>query len=117
MVNSFMKSYEAFMVERNAHGHRAFGSAAINMVYCAQGSVDAYIEYGLHSWDIAAAVVIYQEAGGIIIDPTGKPFNLMSRKILCASTESLAKEISQLFTHVEFEPEGDKMDEVEAHST
>jgi myo-inositol-1(or 4)-monophosphatase len=98
-------------------GHRAFGSAAINMVYCAQGSVDAYIEYGLHSWDIAAAVVIYQEAGGIIIDPTGKPFNLMSRKILCASTESLAKEISQLFTHVEFEPEGDKMDEVEAHST
>uniref|UniRef100_A0A914PCX4 Inositol monophosphatase n=1 Tax=Panagrolaimus davidi TaxID=227884 RepID=A0A914PCX4_9BILA len=87
------------------------------MVYCAQGSVDAYIEYGLHSWDIAAAVVIYQEAGGIIIDPTGKPFNLMSRKILCASTESLAKEISQLFTHVEFEPEGDKMDDVEAHST
>uniref|UniRef100_A0AC34FNH7 Inositol monophosphatase n=1 Tax=Panagrolaimus sp. ES5 TaxID=591445 RepID=A0AC34FNH7_9BILA len=87
------------------------------MVYCAQGSVDAYIEYGIHSWDICAAVVIYQEAGGYIIDPTGKPFDLMSRKILCASTESLAKEMSQLFTHAEYEPEGDPIAEVEEQST
>ena len=91
------------------------------MVYCAQGSVDAYIEYGkstfvikfllikflfsgIHSWDICAAVVIYREAGGYIIDPTGTPFNLMSRRLLCASTQSLAEEISKLFTHVEYEP-------------
>jgi myo-inositol-1(or 4)-monophosphatase len=91
-------------------GHRSFGSAAINMMYCAQGSTDAYIEYGLHSWDICAGVVIYEEAGGKLFDPTGKPFNLMSRKILCASTESLAKEISSLFTHAEFEDEGEHTD-------
>lgn len=57
--------------------HRAFGSAAINMVYVAQGSVDAYIEYGIHSWDIAAAAVIVREAGGFLCDPTGNIlFNL-----------------------------------------
>lgn len=86
-------------------GHRAFGSAAINMVYVAQGSVDAYIEYGIHSWDIAAASVVLVEAGGFLIDPTGKPFDIMARKVLCASTEVLAREISSTLTHVDFEPE------------
>ena len=42
---------------------RAFGSAALNMVYTAQGSIDAYVEYGLHSWDMAAAAIILKEAG------------------------------------------------------
>jgi len=86
-------------------GHRAFGSAAINMVYVAQGSIDAYIEYGLHSWDIAASTLILTEAGGFVMDPTGKDFNLMGRKVLCAGTENLAREISVLLTHVDFDPE------------
>uniref|UniRef100_A0AC34QR60 Inositol-1-monophosphatase n=1 Tax=Panagrolaimus sp. JU765 TaxID=591449 RepID=A0AC34QR60_9BILA len=90
------------------HGHRAFGSAAINMVYCAQGSIDAYIEYGLHSWDICAAVVILLEAGGFLLDPSGGPFDLMSRSVLCAGTEKLAREISALFTHTKFEREGEE---------
>jgi myo-inositol-1(or 4)-monophosphatase len=46
----------------------------------AQGSVDAYVEYGIHSWDIAASTLILMEAGGVVIDPTGKPFDLMGRK-------------------------------------
>jgi len=87
------------------HGSRAFGSAAINMVYTAQGSIDAYVEYGLHSWDMAAAAVIVKEAGGVLIDPSGTEFNVMSRKVLCAGTQSLARELSQLLTHVDFEPE------------
>uniref|UniRef100_A0A7E4V150 Inositol-1-monophosphatase n=1 Tax=Panagrellus redivivus TaxID=6233 RepID=A0A7E4V150_PANRE len=89
-------------------GHRAFGSAAINMVYVAQGSIDAYIEYGLHSWDIAAAVVICREAGATLLDPTGAAFDLMSRKVLVAGTEKLAREISGVFTHTDFEREGEE---------
>jgi len=92
-------------------GHRAFGSAAINTVYVAQGSIDAYMEYGLHCWDIAAAAIILKEAGGHVIDPTGKPFNLMGRSILCAGTEKLAKDLTALLTHSEFEPEGDAIQE------
>uniref|UniRef100_A0A914DBP2 Inositol-1-monophosphatase n=1 Tax=Acrobeloides nanus TaxID=290746 RepID=A0A914DBP2_9BILA len=84
-------------------GHRAFGSAAINMVYVAQGSIDAYVEYGLHCWDIAAAAMILKEAG--------KPFNLMGRTVLCAGTPSLAKELSSALTHVEMETEGDAIQE------
>ncbi|VDM38108.1 unnamed protein product [Toxocara canis] len=86
-------------------GHRSFGSAAINMVYVAQGSTDAYIEYGIHSWDVAAAAVIVTEAGGVILDPTGAPFDVMGRRVLCASTSELAKEISGMLTHVDYDRE------------
>ncbi len=51
--------------------HRSFGSAAINMICVAQGTVDAYVEYGIHSWDVAAAALVVQEAGGVLLDPTG----------------------------------------------
>ena len=37
----------------------------------ASGRADAYYEYGIHCWDIAAAVVVVQEAGGVCIMPTG----------------------------------------------
>uniref|UniRef100_A0A1I7S1E2 Inositol-1-monophosphatase n=1 Tax=Bursaphelenchus xylophilus TaxID=6326 RepID=A0A1I7S1E2_BURXY len=104
-MRSFINNFTALMVDKNMHGHRAFGSAAINMVYVAQGSVDAYVEYGIHSWDIAAAAIIVSEAGGVLIDPTGTSFNLMSRKVLCGASEPLVQEISKILTHVEFEPE------------
>ena len=39
------------------------------MVAC--GSADAYFEYGIHCWDIAAADVIVREAGGVTMYPTG----------------------------------------------
>uniref|UniRef100_A0A7E4ZSV2 Inositol-1-monophosphatase n=1 Tax=Panagrellus redivivus TaxID=6233 RepID=A0A7E4ZSV2_PANRE len=108
IVKGFIDSFKSAMVDKNAHGHRAFGSAAINMVYVAQGSIDAYIEYGLHSWDIAAAVVICREAGATLLDPTGAAFDLMSRKVLVAGTEKLAREISGVFTHTDFEREGEE---------
>lgn len=87
------------------HGHRTFGAASINMMFVAQGSIDAYVEYGLHSWDMAAAVVIIREAGGVVIDPTGSEFNVMNRRILCASTKELAGEFSTMLSHIDFDPE------------
>ncbi|KAK6726252.1 hypothetical protein RB195_004524 [Necator americanus] len=106
MLHSFTTSYRTLMVDQNCHGHRAFGSAALNMMMVAQGACDAMVEYGIHAWDVAAAAVIVSEAGGCIIDPTGKPFNVMARKVLCAGTEELAMSLSRIMTHADFEPEG-----------
>ncbi|CAI4225834.1 unnamed protein product [Auanema sp. JU1783] len=92
-------------VEAGIRGHRSFGSAAINMIMVAQGCCDGYVEYGLHAWDIAAAAVIVLEAGGVVIDPTGGPFNVMSRKVLCTGTDELAKSMSGLLVHADYEPE------------
>ena len=34
---------------------------------------DVYYEYSIHSWDIAAGVLIVEEAGGIVLDPFHPP--------------------------------------------
>ena len=42
---------------------RRFGSAALDLCWCACGRFDAYYERGLHAWDIAAGALIAQRAG------------------------------------------------------
>jgi len=45
---------------------RAMGSAALDLAYVASGRLDAYIEQGVNLWDIAAGIVLVEEAGGVI---------------------------------------------------
>lgn len=75
------------------HGIRALGSAALNMCMIALGGADACFEFGIHAWDIAAGDLIVREAGGVCIDPAGGPFDVMSRRVLCASSMELAQEL------------------------
>ncbi|XP_013143245.1 PREDICTED: inositol monophosphatase 1 [Papilio polytes] len=81
-----------------AHGIRALGSAALNMAMVAEGRADANFEFGIHIWDIAAGCLIVKEAGGVCIDPSGGPINLLSRRMLCAGREDLANELSKKLT-------------------
>ncbi|XP_049812988.1 inositol monophosphatase 2-like [Schistocerca nitens] len=75
------------------HGTRSLGSAAMNMAMVALGAADAYYEFGIHAWDIAAGDLIVREAGGVCLDPAGGPLDVMSRRMLCAGTQSLANEL------------------------
>jgi myo-inositol-1(or 4)-monophosphatase len=43
---------------------RRFGAAALDLAYVASGRLDGFWEYALHSWDVAAGLVILREAGG-----------------------------------------------------
>lgn len=47
-------------------GVRRWGSAALDLAYVAAGRYDGYWEHGLNPWDVAAGVIIVQEAGGFI---------------------------------------------------
>jgi len=89
------------LASQGIRGHRSLGSAAINMCYIASGGTDAYLEYGLHCWDVAASGLIVKEAGGCNIDPSGGPFDLMARRILCASSEQLARQIVGIIENVD----------------
>lgn len=53
---------------------RCLGSAALGLVYVACGRTDAYQCDGLYPWDAAAGSLIVQEAGGYIVDSSGKFF-------------------------------------------
>lgn len=53
---------------KQTHGLRRMGSAAIDLAYVAAGRFEAFYEYNLNSWDMAAGVLLVREAGGIVTD-------------------------------------------------
>ena len=52
---------------------RRIGSAALDLVRVADGSVDAYAESGINAWDLAAGWLIVEEAGGVVVGRDGAP--------------------------------------------
>jgi myo-inositol-1(or 4)-monophosphatase len=59
---------------------RLMGAAALDVVYVACGRYDAYIEYGIKLWDIAAGQIILENAGGRAVNkPTSDPTALDTR--------------------------------------
>lgn len=77
-------------------GVRRFGAAALDLAYVAAGRYDGFWERGLHSWDIAAGIVIVREAGGIV-EPLKAAGDILSDgEMICANEpifESFAKVI------------------------
>ncbi|KAI9469677.1 MAG: hypothetical protein EXX96DRAFT_587054 [Benjaminiella poitrasii] len=74
-----------------AHSIRTTGSAALNLCNVAKGVVDVYWEVGCWEWDVAAAVVIVQESGGVVLDggndkSNNEPVNIFCRKYLAVRT-------------------------------
>ncbi|XP_072425925.1 inositol monophosphatase 2 isoform X2 [Chiloscyllium punctatum] len=86
-----------------AHGIRIVGSAALDLCHVAAGDVDAFYQFGLHCWDMAAAAVIVGEAGGIMIDTAGGPLDLMSRRVVAAGTLEMAYQIVKELQPVAYE--------------
>ena len=77
---------------------RRIGSAAIELAFVAAGRVDIYLERNLKPWDYAAAIVIIEEAGGIITDYQGQPIDISKPSDILAGNkvvhEKLRKEVS-----------------------
>jgi myo-inositol-1(or 4)-monophosphatase len=68
-----------------SHGVRRAGAAAVDLAWVAAGSLDGYWERGLSPWDLAAAVVLVEEAGGVVSAYDGSPLHLPDgRLIACA---------------------------------
>ncbi len=55
---------------------RLGGSAALHLAYVAAGRLSGYWEFGLQAWDMAAGILLVQEAGGCVTDHNGRPYKL-----------------------------------------
>ena len=88
----YMKLFASLM--QQCHGLRRIGSAAVDLAYVACGRFDAFFEYNLNSWDVAAGAFLVQEAGGSVMNFTGGEEFLQTREILASNglihTEVLA---------------------------
>ncbi len=49
-------------------GIRRAGAAALDLAYVACGRLDGFWEIGLQEWDMAAGILLIQEAGGVVTD-------------------------------------------------
>lgn len=58
-------------VFHRARGIRRAGSAALDLAHTACGIFDGFFELGLQKWDLAAGVLLVQEAGGLVTDWQG----------------------------------------------
>ncbi|WP_209329826.1 inositol monophosphatase family protein [Lunatimonas salinarum] len=65
-----------------SHGLRRIGSAAVDLCYVACGRVEAYFEYNLQSYDIAAGTLVLEEAGGKVSNFQGGPVFLFAGEVV-----------------------------------
>ncbi len=69
----------------HARGVRRLGSAAADLAYVACGRFDAFWEYDLKPWDVAAGAVLVKEAGGVVTDYHGGENYLFGREIVASN--------------------------------
>jgi myo-inositol-1(or 4)-monophosphatase len=80
-------------------GVRRSGAASLDLAYVACGRVDGYWERGISPWDVAAGIIILQEAGGKVTAYDGTPIKIESGKILATNGHihaSLSHQLQQV---------------------
>lgn len=92
-MSGFMSALEYFI--RNTHGVRRIGAASVDLCYLACGRLDAFFEYNLHPWDVAAGALIVKEAGGKVCDFSGGG-NWLFGKEMVASNPLIENELLEV---------------------
>lgn len=79
----FIKTMRALLP--GTAGVRRAGSAALDLAWVAAGRLDGFWEIGLHPWDMAAGVLLIEEAGGIVDELRGAGDYMKTGDVLAAS--------------------------------
>lgn len=100
-VDEYLSLFKQFMHE--THGVRRPGSAAFDLCCLAAGRIDGFYEYGLSPWDVGAASLIIEEAGGKVTDWKGGEDWLFGQRIVASNVhihnyllESIATHMSEI---------------------
>ncbi|WCJ28484.1 myo-inositol monophosphatase like 1 [Euphorbia peplus] len=84
-----------------SRGVRRLGAAAVDMCHVALGIVEAYWEYRLKPWDMAAGVLIVEEAGGAVTRMDGEKFCVFDRSLLVSNGVIHSKLLEKIGTATE----------------
>lgn len=85
---------------KHTRGLRRLGSAAIDLAWVACGRFDAFYEYSLNAWDVAAGALIVEEAGGEVSDFSGKDMWIFGKEIIASNGKlhrPLVKSVDRFF--------------------
>ena len=81
-------------------GIRRAGSAALDLAYVAAGRLDCFWEFKLNAWDIAAGVLLIEEAGGIVGGLTGKPDHMETGNIVAGNPKIFKAMLQTIKPHI-----------------
>lgn len=79
----FARYFAAFTMK--AQAVRRDGSAAIDLAYVACGRFEGFWEDGLHAWDVAAGLLLIEEAGGLVTGFSGEAVSIYKPKVLASN--------------------------------
>jgi len=68
-----------------SHGVRRDGSAALDLAFVAAGRFEAFWEFDLHAWDVAAGALMVREAGGRVSAIDGGTFAVDAGSVLASN--------------------------------
>jgi len=83
-MDEYMDSLTHFC--KSTHGIRRLGSASIDLAYVACGRFEAFYEYDLKIWDVAAGIILVREAGGRVSNFSGNETMLDGNEIVAAGS-------------------------------
>lgn len=87
----YLKFFKRVM--QRSQGLRRLGAAALDLAYVACGRFEAFWEFNLKPWDIAAGTLIVQEAGGHVSDFKGRPIRIDHPTQILASNGAIHAEL------------------------
>ena len=87
----YLDFVRAFLVR--CQGFRRAGAAAMDLAHVAAGRLDGFWEFQLNAWDIAAGVLLIQEAGGRVTEMTGATLDLDQPTVLASNGSALHDEM------------------------
>lgn len=94
---------------KRIQGIRRTGSAAIDLAYVAAGRFDGYWEFKINSWDVAAGVLLVQEAGGRVSDADGQPLRLKPSNSVIASNGHIHEAMLEVIASVAIQVQDHKL--------
>ena len=90
LIDRYLDIMKSLM--QKTHGLRRLGSAAVDLCYVAAGRSEGYFEYNLNSYDVAAGIILVQEAGGKVTDFEGGKDYIFGRHVI-ATNHSIHEEL------------------------
>lgn len=81
--SEFARHFTSFIM--SAQAVRRDGTAALDLAYVACGRFDGFWEEGLRPWDVAAGVLMIEEAGGRVSRYDGLPFEIYTPPVVASN--------------------------------
>ena len=97
-LDTYLEMFRAVFPQ--SAGIRRAGSAALDLAFVAAGRLDGFWEIGLNTWDMAAGVLLIQEAGGLSSDFNGGHTHMESGNLVAGNPKVFADILKAIRPHV-----------------